>query len=132
MWSWYNPTVMLFGDVVDRIVGNQSRGERSDDLNKTLEYILSHAAVPNNIVVPDGPTEDNLRIANETVEKYPRNGVHADKDAWLKSLQGFSSSNLCTGRSTDSNDWSYSSSTNSNAGRKERKEVGNQRIIEIL
>ena len=105
--------------MVDGIVWNQSRGEGSEDFNKTFKYILSHAAVPNNIVVPDGLTEDNLRIAKETIEKYPRNGVHEDKDAWLKSIQDFSSFNLFTGCSTGSNAWVC-------------YEVGNQRIIEIL
>ena len=90
----------VFGDKVDGIVGNQSRGEGSEGFNQTLKYILSHATVPDNIVVPDGLTEDNLRIAKETFEQFPRNGVHKDKDAWLRSIQGFSASNLFSGRST--------------------------------
>ena len=120
------------GDAVDGIVRDQSMGERSNDFKETLEYILAHDAVPNTIVVPEGLTKDNLRIAKETVEQYRQNDVHKDKDAWFKSLQAFLSSNLFTGRLTGTNVWVCSSSTNSNAMKKERNEVGNQRLIERL
>ena len=107
-------------------------GERSNDCQETLEYILAHDAVPNTIVVPEGLTEDNLRIAKETVEKYRRDDVHKDKDAWFKSLQAFSFSRLFTGRLAGTNARVCSSSTNSNAMKKESGEVGNERVIESL
>ena len=107
----------VVGDVVEGIVRDQFTCERSNDFKQTLEYILSHDAVPNTIVVSEGLTENNLRIAKKTVEKYPRNGVHKDKDAWLKSLQGFLSYKLFTGCQTGSNTWVCSSSKNSNAAK---------------
>ena len=119
-------------DVVNGVICDQSLGESHNDFNETLAYILAHNAVPNDIVVPEGLTEDNLCIAKETVKHYRHNDEHKDKDALLKSIQEFTFFNSFTGRRTSTNAWRCSLSTNSNATKKGRNEVGNERLIEHL
>ena len=105
-------------DVVNGVIRDQSLGERSHDFNKNLAYILAHNAVPNDVVVPEGLTEDNLCIAYETVEQYRHNDEFEDREALLKSIQEFAFSKSFTGRRTSKNAWRCSLSSNSNATKK--------------